>query len=389
MAHDDRLHAMDNLRALAMLAGVLFHAALAYSPLIHPYFPTADRAQSAWVDVLAWFFHLFRMPVFFVVAGYFASRMLARRGMGGLIRDRLWRIVLPFAVFLPLITWALAASTAHAVATVRHPSPVLAWLAEIGQLADPPRLPPGTGHLWFLWYLMFFYVLLWIARTLGLGRVAPLLRAQRPWMLLTAAPLLLAVALTPVSAPHPAPEGFLPQFWALGFFGAYFAAGCLLHGHEAVLDRLGRIAPWLVLASLALHLVFLRLLAQQPPGPANPTASAAAAVVQAYISVWMTVACLVAARALLSRRRATLRYLADAAYWIYLVHLPILFVVQYRLMDLELPWWQKFAVAVGATFAASLLGYELLVRRTPLGRLVGPGGRRDDSVTPARRDAPA
>ena len=35
MQADDRVHSMDNLRALAMLAGVVFHAALAYSPLMH------------------------------------------------------------------------------------------------------------------------------------------------------------------------------------------------------------------------------------------------------------------------------------------------------------------------------------------------------------------
>ena len=32
---DARIHAFDHLRALAMLAGVLFHAALAYSPMMH------------------------------------------------------------------------------------------------------------------------------------------------------------------------------------------------------------------------------------------------------------------------------------------------------------------------------------------------------------------
>ena len=38
----DRIHYMDNLRALAMLAGVVFHAAFAYSPLMHPLWPAAD-----------------------------------------------------------------------------------------------------------------------------------------------------------------------------------------------------------------------------------------------------------------------------------------------------------------------------------------------------------
>ena len=47
-----RVHALDHLRALAMLAGVLFHAALAYSPLLHPWWPAADRQHSPVVDAL-------------------------------------------------------------------------------------------------------------------------------------------------------------------------------------------------------------------------------------------------------------------------------------------------------------------------------------------------
>ena len=65
----DRLHHMDHLRALAMLAGVLFHAALAYSPLMHGFWPLADRQASAGVDAVVWGMHLVRMPLFFLVAG--------------------------------------------------------------------------------------------------------------------------------------------------------------------------------------------------------------------------------------------------------------------------------------------------------------------------------
>ena len=67
MADSGRLHAMDNLRALAMFAGVLFHAGLAYSALAHDFVPTADRAQSVALDAGLWFVHLFRMPLFFLV----------------------------------------------------------------------------------------------------------------------------------------------------------------------------------------------------------------------------------------------------------------------------------------------------------------------------------
>ena len=100
MQAGDRIHAMDNLRALAMLAGVVFHAALAYSPLMHMIWPLADAGRSTVIDVVAWFLHMFRMPLFFVVAGYFSALIVARRGIGGLFRNRCARVLLPLLLFL-------------------------------------------------------------------------------------------------------------------------------------------------------------------------------------------------------------------------------------------------------------------------------------------------
>ena len=90
MQAEDRLHYMDHLRALAMLAGVLFHAALAYSPLMSGVFPTADRQNSVWVDVVVWGLHLVRMPLFFFVAGFFAvpAEVFELRVRPGLALDR-------------------------------------------------------------------------------------------------------------------------------------------------------------------------------------------------------------------------------------------------------------------------------------------------------------
>ena len=114
MQAEDRLHYMDHLRALAMLAGVVFHAALAYSPLMHPIWPTADTGRSIVVDGAAWFLHLFRMPLFFVVTGFFAAWLVARRGLGGLFRNRCARVLLPLLLFLPLVTASMYGLTQHA-----------------------------------------------------------------------------------------------------------------------------------------------------------------------------------------------------------------------------------------------------------------------------------
>ena len=162
MQNDDRVHYMDNLRALAMLAGVVFHAALAYSPFVHDLWPTADTGGSAGVDVLAWFGHMFRMPLFFVIAGFFAALLVRKRGIGGMMRNRLARVLLPFVIFLPLVYCSLRWLTAEAASNTRNPSPVLRWIKQITIEQGSLPLAPTVAHLWFLLYLMCFFVLVWV-----------------------------------------------------------------------------------------------------------------------------------------------------------------------------------------------------------------------------------
>lgn len=371
----ERLHHLDNLRALAMLAGVLFHAALAYSPLLQPLFPTADRDNAVVVDVVIWLLHLFRMPLFFLISGWFAAQLLQRRGLGGLFRNRLLRIALPFVLCWPLIHWSMTALTLHAARTVAQPSPLLQFLRGLmDSESGLPPLPPGTGHLWFLYYLLLFTVVLWVARAIGAGGLAARLRALAPTWFLWLLPLLLAPALSLVSAPHPAPESLLPQFWAIGYYGPFFALGYLLQGAPTLREGVLRPAPWLLSGSLLLYALWWLLL-ERDVQSASATASWPVALLQGYISVWMTLVCLAAGQRLLDRRQRWLQPLAEASYWTYVVHLPILFAIQYRLLDVDAPWWAKFLVAVLGTLAVCLLSYAVLVRRTPLARLFGQGVR--------------
>lgn len=370
-APQDRLHYMDHLRALAMLAGVFFHAALAFSPLMQGFFPTADRQNSVWVDAVVWGLHLVRMPLFFLVAGFFAAWVIERRGGMAFARQRVRRIALPFLVAWPLVWLSLSAAVVWAVENVQHPSPFLVMVREWMQMENPPQAPLGTSHLWFLYYLLLLAVLHWVVRTLDLSRAVSWVLARPPAWLLLGLPLVLVPALASVSAPHPAPEGLLPQFWAIVFYGSFFALGALLHGRQAWLERARTYTPWLLVGSALLYAAFLWRLSVEPPSMTQPTASWGMATLEAFLSVWLTVLCLVAGQRLLNRPSATLQYLAKSAYWTYLLHLPLLFALQFAMMDSVMAWPLKFALASGATLAICLLSYQLLVRHTPLRRFVG------------------
>lgn len=382
-----RVHYMDNLRALAMLAGVVFHAALAYSVLLHPYWPAADAQHSRVVDGLVWFLHLFRMPLFFVVAGYFAAMLVSRRGMAGFFRQRIRRILVPLLLFVLPIGWSLHRLTMHAMDTVQNPSPMLRWLR--GVAAEQGSLPmaPSLAHLWFLHYLMLFALLVWIVATLDPKWLRTRLATVSPSLVPWAMPLLMVPALASVTVPWPAPESPLPAMWAMVYFGLHFALGFQVWQRPALLDGLRRHAPWLALGGLLLYLALLWSM-RSTSYPLAPGRQWLNAALESYAGFWMTLACLLAGKAWLDRSNAVLRWLSDSSYWVYLVHLPLLFALQYPLLDVAWHWSVKLAFAVFLTFALAFASYQWLVRRTRLGRLLngsGSAGPRVHDASPAQR----
>ncbi|QDT11778.1 acyltransferase family protein [Planctomycetes bacterium K23_9] len=91
----DRRHDLDALRAIAMLLGIVLHAALSFAPF--PW-PVQDSQQSEMYEVLFAFIHGFRMPLFFMLSGFFTAMLWRKRGLASLIKQRIRRILLPLVI---------------------------------------------------------------------------------------------------------------------------------------------------------------------------------------------------------------------------------------------------------------------------------------------------
>ncbi len=89
---NSRRHDLDALRGAAMLLGILLHGALAYMEI--PWI-VQDRFQSPGFGTLVSAIHGFRMPLFFLLSGYFTAMLWQRKGVRGLLVHRWKRIVLP------------------------------------------------------------------------------------------------------------------------------------------------------------------------------------------------------------------------------------------------------------------------------------------------------
>lgn len=387
-----RLHGLDGLRGAALLLGVVLHGTLSFFP--SQIWIVGDDQTSVWASSLFFVIHLFRMASFFLIAGLFGHMMLKRRGTAGFIKNRLIRIAAPLAAFWGPVMAGIVA--------------VLVWNASLHGLTAADAPPPPTydwtniplTHLWFLWVLLWFYA----ALVIGQAVVARLDRAGRlgrgldrmaggligPWgPLVLGAPLALALWLEPNWIAFfgiPTPDaGLAPEASALVGFGLAFGMGVLLDRRR---DLLAKIEGWTpVYLGLALGAGTTALMLSGGPTPVltpmtDPAAKALAAAafgVATYASMFAVVGL---ALRFWSGHSAVRRYLADASYWIYIVHLPLVMAAQVVVQDWALVWPIKLAVVVVGVMAVSLASYELMVRHGMMGRWLN--GRR----VPWRRARP-
>src|SRR5690242_4449496 len=91
----DRYHSLDALRASMMLLGIVLHAAANFTQEPMKVWSINDTSVHFIFDILFYFIHLFRMPVFFISAGFFAALLYEKRGSFGMIRNRVRRVLLP------------------------------------------------------------------------------------------------------------------------------------------------------------------------------------------------------------------------------------------------------------------------------------------------------
>jgi glucans biosynthesis protein C len=371
-----RYHYMDNIRALAMMLGIFFHAALAYSPIMQHVWPAADSQNSLMIDIVAWFSHLFRMPLFFLVSGFFALLLIEKRGIQSFIKNRSLRIALPFAIFLPICLVAVMGTLVWATKAIENPSSFIVFIKSSLQNPSAEKPPFSTMHLWFLFNLFQFCLVITVLVKYGLyqSKVATWLSSKIG--LLVIFPILLVPSLYMVTIPQPAAERLYPEIWSYGYYGLFFFFGGLFYTDKNLLDRIKPFVWVLLTVSIGLYAFVYQ---QMPVWTSIEDAIMAnmkveytvshlmVALAEAFISVYMTLVCMVSGKILLDKQSTWLRFISDSSYWVYILHIPLLFYVQYLLLDVDTNLWVKFAISSFGVLFAGFISYVLFIRWTPIG----------------------
>lgn len=393
-AHDNagRRGDLDMMRVLFVLGLVFFHAAKIFDHL--PYYVKNDRL-SITLTALTGFFSQWGMPLLFFMAGFSAWHSLGSRTWGQFVKERFWRLVVPFAfgmlVIVPPIRYyaLLATPDYHESYWTFYPRffdiefrPGFPGFIE----ADPATGLYETAHLWFLYYLFAFSVMalpLFVYLRGDAGerlarRLAELLK-QRGTILLLALP----VVLTEVFAQLGESVGWNRySFLIFLIFGYVFAADAALEGSlrdDCVIA--------LSAGTLAIAGFFWVSVVTWQSGTDPSRGFALESVLWRSLkagSSWFWVAGVwglvqryrqrersggTASRRL-ATRAALNRYGREAVMPLYLIHQTPVVIIGFYVVKWDVGLPAKYLITTSASILATLLLYESFVKRTTVTRVL-------------------
>lgn len=373
-----RLHGLDALRAVALGLGIVLHSLMPFIPGM-PWL-VSDSASSDLVLAPFYWIHLFRMALFMALAGYFGHMVLERRGWSAYLKGRLLRITLPLFAFWPIAVVSLG-MLAGLGAAIRGEEPPQPQPPQEGAPAILAMFDPG--QLWFLWVLTECIVITLIVRAaarrllgadrsgrLG-GRIATVLSA-RGGALPAAVPYLIALLVQGSSQGGiTEPNTLLPELGPLAAYLGAFGVGWFLHIRGDALQRIAAQWPVQTIAAVLLSVLGFALTPEEMSPILHAGVIALAGWTWTYALIGMSVR-------FLRREIPAVRYLADSSYWSYLLHLPLLIVIEIVLADQPWPILAKLAISWAVVGVLLLISYDLLVRGTWIGRWIN--GHRRSSI---------
>lgn len=332
-----------------MLLGLVLHSAV----FTATYAPTRNDLGEDLLYLTYDFIHTFRMPAFFFISGFFSALMFEKYGVSGLIGNRAKRVLLPLIVFWPIVAMAFQ---------------LVFSLAAGGSVVPAEQNFVEFYHLWFLAYLVYVNLIAvvlvkllpWVftkqVKILNYksGQVALYSLAT---LLLAAIPFTLEPDGTIKTASAVAPDNSM-----IAFYLVIFLLGWLAFQNKSLIVNFHKY--WYLFLIVGLIGYFAHLATSEQ-------IDFDYRVVYFGASLSLSFAILGIMMRLVNEHNRITSYISQSSYWIYIAHLPIVFLFLTLFDDYRFSIGVRFLLVLLLTTTASIISYQLIVRNKPLGRFLG------------------
>jgi len=368
----ERIYSLDALRATMMLLGIVLHAGITYGTgNYQDFWPIKNGQTSIAFDIIIAIIHHFRMPVFFVTAGYFSALLFYRKGPRAMLLNRVKRILLPFlagvCIVYPMSYFSFSFSKA---AMDGNLTPFAsAWKS----ITSGAFLPFNVLHLWFLYFLIFYSFAGWMIAiafqkdsvfTNSSKRVFTFI-LHNGWLRIIGVSILIFLCLFWIGAPYLVTNNSWkidPPIFVTYFL--FFQIGWIIFKTDS-LNKLSKQPVLQLSAATVLFFVLIFI-----PWPETKTTLVVREAISAFLCTLYVFGFLALFLKYLDRFSPRLNYIMEASYWVYIIHLPIVAFVPGLLSKWETNLFIKFTACVLATVIISFLTYQYLVRNTVVGKFL-------------------
>jgi glucan biosynthesis protein C len=365
-----RLHAIDWLRVLAVLAVFFYHVAHIFDFDLEGSVRNSETSLGA--SVYVFFVHQWSMPLLFLLAGVSSWFSLRSRPTGAYLRERVQRLLVPLlfgTVFL--IPW-----NGYMSALNRRTFDGSYWqflpvhFERTAASLMPPQVHHGlvalyytSWHLWFLGYLLIFstLALLWALRTPDASGLAALCQ-RRAGLLALVAPIVL-VKLS-LGARFPA---YLDWSDTLVYLTVFFYGWLFMTDGRFLSAVEQQALTWLSVGSACFAILLgTYALGYLSDWLAHPRYSADYLLYQllAALNTWAWILAVIGCGLRwLNIDIPLLRYAGDATLPFYILHQLVVLTVAVFIVQWRAGIGVKIVAISSVAFTLTLLSYEVFIRR--------------------------
>ena len=386
-----RQHYWDPLRALLMMLGIPYHASLLYSQTIP--WDIKSGETSTVLTVLGSIIVTFRMPAFFLVAGYFSLMMIEKKGCKTWLRSRSIRLGLPFVTALVLLAppQLLLIELSHAakgdisfeVAMVRafeavtHPN--AHWIMHLWFL---PTLLIYSGALAVLWRLCKTSAFLPLKTAYAtISRAAPWLTL----LLVCSAPIAWEMLVYGLAAMAQQSDNALFRLYDTGSdpyvrYSSFYLVGTLLYADKVLLRYFRQTGPLTILTACMAIAITLYLRWHPMTG-----SDAALLFASSIAAICITRCLLDYMNRHLDAPNGFVRNVTDASLTMYLLHHPLIYGLGTLFLFANFAPILEFSIIVLATTGLAYAAHRLIIRsEIALFLFNGASTQRPQVAAPAR-----
>ena len=361
----ERFHGLDAVRGIAMLLGIVIHASLPYIEGLPKGLWPSDKNTSNIIAIIFEFIHIWRMPIFFIISGFFANLVITRKSLIIWWKNRFLRLVLPAMIFFPIMSLTIP------------------WIFMYGYTGNINFFFSNEGqphHLWFLYHLFIFVLFSIFIRFFGLI----IYKFFKQINLIVVVDIFNTVKsfLGRHIFDSRFPILMIFVFFIFNLFtgadliinplasGLYFLFGYRLYKNNLLFDFIKSNWKFYLIGGLTVTIIFFILNTQASNFAKEDVRWIPWVILKISSAVLLSFSFIGLAEQKFSNLNPMVRFISDSSYWVYLIHLPLVAFITFFMFKITIFAELKFLIAIILTSAICLVTYKYFVRSTIIGILL-------------------